>query len=90
MFDKYLQTIEKHINDNGGSIILLKHDETGLLTPSERHKIIQLVAEFMIQRFGNKPSVDDKITVAKAIVELFPSLAIKDKNLKPYVSCFSL
>lgn len=48
--------------------------------------MIRLVAEFMIARFGNKISIDDKITVAKAVVELFPSLAVKGKNLKPYVS----
>lgn len=67
------------------SAILLNYDETGLLTVAQRQKMIQLVAEFMVERFGDKISVDEKITVAKAIVELFPSLVTKGKNLKPYV-----
>lgn len=67
---------------------MLNYDEKGLLEVGERRKIIQFVAEFMIQRFGHKISVDDKVTVAKAVLELFPSLAVKNKNLKPYVSFY--
>ena len=59
---------------------------SGVLTFAHHRKVIQLVAELMIQRFGNKISVDHKITVAKALVELFPSLATHAKNLTRYVS----
>lgn len=81
----YLQTIEKYINDSGGSNILCHFDENGSLTVNQRRKVINFAAEFMIQRYGKKISTDDKISVAKALVELFPSLEAKGKNIKPYV-----
>lgn len=86
-FVHFSQTIENHISMNGGTEILTNYSETGELNVSERRKMIKLIAEFMVERFGNKISIDDKISVAKATVDLFPVLRSKGKNIKPYVRC---
>lgn len=55
-----------------------------MLSLSSRRKIISLVVEFMIER--KKTSANDKIAVAKAIVDIFPVLVSRGKNIEPYVS----
>lgn len=62
--------------------------ETGVLSVANRRRMIKLAAEFSVQRFGNKISIDDKIAVAKAIVELFPCLQSKGENVQLYVSLY--
>lgn len=66
--------------------MLSSYAESGSLNVSQRRQVIKLAAEWMIQRFGNKISIDNKIAVAKAIVELFPALQSKGKNIQSYVS----
>lgn len=53
---------------------------------TDRRHVIKLAAEYLVQRFGNKMSIDAKIAIAKAIVELFPCLQSKGKNVQLYVS----
>lgn len=74
------------MSENGGLAILTKYSETGVLNVTDRRRMIKLASEYLVQRFGYKMPIDSKIATAKAIVELFPCLKSKGKNVQLYVS----
>lgn len=59
------------MDKNGGNDILHEYKTNGTLIEKTRKKLVNLVVDLIIQRFGYYPSASDKIMVAKATVNLF-------------------
>lgn len=59
---------------SGGNDILEEYERTQRLTANTRRKLVNVVVNLMIQKYGHQPSSEQKTAHAKAIVELFPKL----------------
>lgn len=57
---------------NGGTNILHEYKTNGALNEKMRKKLVSIVVDLIIQRFGYYPSASEKVMVAKATVTLFP------------------
>lgn len=78
--------MEKHITLNGGGSIISDYRRSDLLPIASRRKVIAHAAEFLIERFGNDISSFNKMSMAKALLDLFPILKYQQRNVQPFVS----
>lgn len=72
------QEIESYFTDNGGKDILRTYKSQNALTDKLRRKLVNIVADLVVDRFGLYPTSSQKIMVAKAAVILFPIYKVKD------------
>lgn len=56
---------------------------------SVRQKIIKNAAEYLVEHFGKTITPFEKISMAKALLQLFPVLRCHKTNVNPYVSGFN-
>lgn len=82
----FWKAIEKHIIQNEGQHILNEERKNGILCQTNRVKLIGHLCEFIFTKFGPYPEKSHKISVAKATVNLFPSLEYKADGADPIVS----
>lgn len=73
-----LQEIELYLTDNGGKDILRLYKTQNTLTDKLRRKLVNIVIDLVIDRFGLYPTSPQKIMVAKAAVTLFPIYKVHD------------
>lgn len=73
---KVLQCLEDFlVNENAGPMLQLQRNNPNYnLSKNQLNFVVRLLGEFTQQRFGNQPSPKQKEAVAKAFVELFPSV----------------
>lgn len=71
-------------------MLVSKYRSTGTLPVKDRRKIIGHVAEMMVVRYGQNISIFNKISVAKALIELFPILKCSSDDTEPYVSVWKV
>lgn len=78
-FDIYtiLQDIESYLGANGGRDIRQEYDEMDTLTETKRHKLVNLLVDMLIERYGLYPSKLNKIMLAKAAIVLFPRFKVE-------------
>lgn len=67
-----------YLDANGGKGVLSQYKKTKNLTEKLRHKMVNLVMDMAIERFGLYPTSSEKIVIAKATVKLFPVFKAKD------------
>lgn len=60
------------MDKNGGNDLLQEYNTNGTLNEKKRKKLVSIIGELIIQRFGYYPSTTEKTMVAKATVNLFP------------------
>lgn len=58
---------------------------TGILPIASRRKVVAHAAEYLVEHCGAKISSYEKISMSKALLELFPILQCNQKNVQPYV-----
>lgn len=69
---------------------LVQTQENGcMLKKTDTNKVMRSVTEFATVRYGVKPNKKQKLAVAKAIVNLFPTLKSKDPNGSDTVILFT-
>lgn len=51
------------------------------LAVDTRRQIVRTLVDFMVMRFGTKPSKYEKIATAKAAIMVFPRLFFKDSKI---------
>lgn len=64
--------------NNGGQDIMRLYKSQNKLTDKLRRKLINMIVDLVIDRFGLYPTSFQKIVVAKAAVVLFPVYKVKD------------
>lgn len=67
--------------------VLLDYDEKHVLTNSNRIKVVNLVAKYLMENFGNYPSTHAKKMIAKAIINIFPCQRYKESKGDGTVIC---
>lgn len=72
---------------NGGVDIINEYNERKNLTESKRHKLVNILVDMLINRFGIHPKSYEKIMVAKAAIALFPKFKVEGTQ-HGIVSCF--
>lgn len=78
--------------ENGGARLINEFNNSGTVSYTElwKRKLVDLLADFIFERFGLYPTPFQKITVCKATVELFPKLRVKDSKLDGIVRVLSI
>lgn len=76
MFILLEQDIEDYLVDNGGKNILFEYRNTGTLSESSRHKLVNHLVDILIQRHGLYPKSFEKIMISKAALDLFPKFKV--------------
>lgn len=51
------------------------------LTVETRRQIVRTLVDFMVMRFGTKPTKYEKISTAKAAITVFPRLMFKESKI---------
>ncbi|XP_071852236.1 uncharacterized protein [Apostichopus japonicus] len=67
-----VRTILESHSSEGGDII--KELESGVLSRKRRLKMVQILVAYMIENFGDRPTTDIKVRMARAIIQDFPVL----------------
>lgn len=68
------QTLESYLNEKGGANIIDNYKQNSGLSDVNRRLLVTLAVNFLRSIYGNHPQKLQKISCAKAIVELFPYL----------------
>lgn len=68
----FSKDVEYFLDKNGGKDILHEHRTYRTMNEQKRKKMVQIVVDMLIQRFGYYPSASEKHMIAKATVNLFP------------------
>ena len=58
----------------GGCRLLEEYNETQCLSASNRKRLVNITVDAMVEKFGHRPSSDEKTAYAKEIIKLFPKL----------------
>lgn len=69
-----LQTLETFLRNKGGENLLEEYQTKKTLTDVSRRLLVNLAVTFLRSVYGNHPLKHEKISCAKSIVALFPSL----------------
>lgn len=75
------QVIRKYLIENNGSRIINEYNlsTNSKMSSAAKSRLMDCLADFMFERFGDKPDRQQKIDVCKATVALFPRF-LKVKN----------
>lgn len=60
------------MDENGGTDILHEYRTNQSLNEKMRKRLVNIIVDLIIHRFGYYPSASEKTMVAKATVDLFP------------------
>lgn len=83
MLRSYLEEINAAHN-----IMKYANYEIDMMPRSLQLSLIDIVIKYMIDLFGDYPSRDQKVMIAKAVINVFPSLKFKDSQIGGYVCNF--
>lgn len=72
--------IKHHLISTNGECILAEYSACGSLQPASRRKLIRHLGDFIIAKCGIYPSLDEKVMVSKAALELFPIFNVKNSD----------
>lgn len=78
--------LEEFLRQEGVSDLLNFTDPKSKITKSTRTKLIRQAGEYTKRRFGMKPKRQQKIAIARAVVELFPVFKTNDPTKSEYVN----
>jgi hypothetical protein len=76
----YLKVLERYLIQVNASQILINNEQHGKLERNDQQKLIRHLTDFIIERFGLLPSRFEKQSVARAAIEIFPYLRMKDSK----------
>lgn len=67
-----------------------EYEQNNTLSDSSRRRLVISSVNLLRKLFGNYPTPEQKISAAKAIINLFPSYKTSNEEFGGIVSCFSL
>lgn len=73
----YLQDVEDYLNENGAKDVMKEYDDRKTLTELKRHKLVNILVDMLIDRYGLYPKSLEKIMLAKAVIVLFPKFKVE-------------
>lgn len=76
------------MSDNGWKEFFETYQKGDQLLNDDRKKLMNAVGDWIIDRFGFYPEQNDKITVSKAIISLFPCFKTSPSKFDGIVSFF--
>lgn len=79
-----------YVEQNGGRSILREYNETRKINETSRRKLVNIVTDLVIERFGLHPTKDQKISVAKATIDVFKCFRVENSTNDGIVSNFFL
>lgn len=80
--------MEKYLVENGWQQFFETYDEGEQISISQRKDLMNKVADMIIDFFGYYPDQNEKVMISKAIVSLFPCLAMNPSECGGIVSTF--
>lgn len=78
--------MESFLIDANATAILHENKTTGELSEKSRRKLIKYLHEYLKETYGDKETQNDKISLAKATIRLFPSLKTHESEIDGIVS----
>lgn len=72
----YLKDVEDYLKKNGGKPIFAEYERLNTLTEQMRHKLVNILVDLLIERYGLYPKIFEKIMIAKAAIGLFPKFKV--------------
>jgi hypothetical protein len=73
-----LQDLEQFIVENKHKNLIIEENRNKILSDSSRRAAIDVLCKYMVEKFGEYPTRDEKIAVCHAFIGLFPSLKSED------------
>lgn len=81
--------MKEYIIQNGGHTVLNEYTKHECFSEKTRRVLINHLTNFITERFGSYPNKDQKVMVAKATIELFPALKVKDSEIGGIVCIYT-
>ncbi|XP_055307444.1 uncharacterized protein LOC129571654 [Sitodiplosis mosellana] len=73
--------IESYVDDHGGKEIISAFKNDDRLTENLRRKLVNIVLDFIIERFGLYPTKEEKVAVAMATVNFFTCFKLAESRV---------
>lgn len=70
------QDVEDYLMNNGGMYIIKEYEKSNTLNETMRRKLINILVDLLIQRYGLYPKSFEKTMLAIAAVKLFPKFKV--------------
>lgn len=76
-----IQALKTWLIDNGGSSVVNEFEYSKTLSTKMRNLLLELLVNYVVDKFGLYPTRSAKIMLSKATVQLFPNLHTQNSKL---------
>lgn len=77
----FLKAVKEYIIESNGFHILTAFTKNQCLSDKDRKELVRILTQFLVKKFGFYPSKEEKLSVAKIAVDIFPSYKSSSKYL---------